>query len=775
MSRYRLSRGVSACALTILAYSTSAVAQQALPTIDVGANRGRQSAEGRGRPTGTAVASGQGGGSGQGAGGLVLQPPNSKIQLDIPSRTGSRLGLTPRETPSSIAIVDRATIEARNAQTSQEVLQRMPGVIASDPPGSAGSISLRGFGATSVTQLFNGITVQYDAIAGRPIDSWLLERVELLGGASSYMYGQGAVGGAVNYVSKVATRGMDRQEALLTGGMWFNRRASFGMNKQINPNNWLQFDISYLGTNGWVENTRANSGVGSISWLTDITPQLSNTVAVEFQSQEADSYWGTPVPRPLNGQGTVPWGTPWLPVMNLWFDPAIRFKNYNARSPVFDQQVLWVRDIAEYKLDAETQFRNTFYLYRADRQFQNVENYAYNATNMLLTRNSSLATRHVQSLVGDRLEAINETKLFGMTSKTVAGIDFSLNQQTRDPSLESGLPVDTVSPYLYYPYWSYGQNPRATGYVGGARSKLYTLALYAENKLDFLPQLHLVTGARWETISLERFNFRLPTAPTAANPYGDPSYFGKGYTPFTWRAALMYDVTRDANVYVSYSTAADPPAGILLTNNAGGIRNFDLTTGWQVEAGSKFNFWDGKGSGTLAGYFIERKNLTVPDPANPQNVINVGQQSSNGIEANLGVQVLPTLSLQGNAAWINPKFDRFEQNIGGRAFSLAGRRPTNQPRWVANGWITWDFIPDWQWMFAARFVGDRFADNLNAMRMPAYTTFDTAVSWQLNPQARFTASLKNITDAAYAEWGGSAPLLRLGQPRTFEMAVKVNF
>jgi iron complex outermembrane receptor protein len=779
MNIYRPSRGVSACALVVALHSTAAFAQQSLPTINVGGARARQPGAHGGRPTAArpgATTQASNGGERGGQGGLVLQPPNAQIQLDAPAGSASRLGLTVRQTPGSISIVDRATIEARNAQTTKEALSRMPGVIAADPPGSAGSVSLRGFGPTSTVQLFNGIATYNDAITGRAVDSWLYDRVELLGGASSYLYGQGAVGGVVNYVSKIATRGQDRNEALLQGGMWFNRRASYGMNKQIDANNWAQFDVSYLGSDGWAENSHFNSGAGNASWLTDITPQLSNTVAVEFQHEERNANWGTPVPRPYVGAGTVPWTTVGLPVLTLRFDPGVRFKNYNADSPVFDQQVLWVRDIAEYKPSEALQFKNLFYFYRADRQYYNVEGYDYNAANTLLTRSASFATRHLHYVVGDRLEATNQTTIFGMDSKTVAGVEYSLVQQVRNPSFEPGTrAIDVVHPYYYSPIKKYEDNPFATGWIGGARNKLGVFALFAENRLSILPRLHLVTGARWETIALERFNFRPPTLPTLANPYGEPAYFSKDYQPFTWRAALMYDVTKDANVYVTYSTAADPASGTILTNNVSGVRNFDLTTGWQLEAGTKADFWDGKGSGTLAGYFIERKNLTTPDPLNPGSVIPVGQQSSNGIEANIGMQLLPTLNLQGNAAWINPKFDKFEETIAGRPISMAGRRPVNMARWIANGWITWDFMPDWQWMFAARFVGDRFADTRNAMRVPAYTTFDTIVSWQIHKNARLAASLKNIADANYIEWTTGRPLLFIGQPRTFEMSLKMSF
>jgi iron complex outermembrane receptor protein len=62
--------------------------------------------------------------------------PNGRLNLDTPVETGSRLGLTPRETPASVTVVDRATIEARGAQDTQEILRAIPGVTAHNAPGS---------------------------------------------------------------------------------------------------------------------------------------------------------------------------------------------------------------------------------------------------------------------------------------------------------------------------------------------------------------------------------------------------------------------------------------------------------------------------------------------------------------------------------------------------------------------------------------------------------------------------------------------------------------
>ena len=56
------------------------------------------------------------------------ESPNGRLDMDIPNLAGSRLGLTERETPASVTVVDRATIEARGARDTHDILHSMPGV-----------------------------------------------------------------------------------------------------------------------------------------------------------------------------------------------------------------------------------------------------------------------------------------------------------------------------------------------------------------------------------------------------------------------------------------------------------------------------------------------------------------------------------------------------------------------------------------------------------------------------------------------------------------------
>ncbi|MGQ3183687.1 MAG: TonB-dependent receptor plug domain-containing protein, partial [Brevundimonas aurantiaca] len=139
------------------------------------------------------------------------------LSLAEPTQTGSRLGLTPLETPASIEVLTGETIRARGDVSVIEAATRATGITGSPAPGNGStSMAARGFsGHGSVMQLFDG--TRLFAGAGTvtfPFDTWSVDRIEVLRGAASVMYGEGAIGGAINVVPKKPTRGPVRNEAL---------------------------------------------------------------------------------------------------------------------------------------------------------------------------------------------------------------------------------------------------------------------------------------------------------------------------------------------------------------------------------------------------------------------------------------------------------------------------------------------------------------------------------------------------------------------------------
>lgn len=581
------------------------------------------------------------------------------LPLDTPVETGSRLGLTPRETPASVTVVDRSTIEARGAQDTQEILRAIPGVSAHNAPGSM-SASYRGFTGNSVTQLYNGITVHYGS-ATRAVDSWIYDRVEAVGGASSFLYGSGAVGGSLNYITKTAER-YDFSEGQLRLGQNNLKEISLGLNRRLGSSDgtagtqhFARIDLNHRNAGSWVEGMHTQSTQLATSLLSDFGGGFTHTLAYELQKDNVDRpYWGTPTLNPTTGETRI--------------DRATRFKNYNSADGIYAHQVQWLRSIAQWRTSDALQFKNTLYAYDALRDYRNVETYRFNASNTQVIRTGTYLQRHDQKVLGNRFEGTYKGSLAGRKSDWAFGLDVSVNRQTRFPNGLSSI-VSTVDPYQFTTENFFDIPDMQPGFNPDRDNKTTSTALYLENRTAVLPALHLVTALRHERIELDLTNRR---AVTTANP----ATFSRGYRPTTGRIGMVWDIAPDANLYAQYATAGDPPSGSLSTATFGDVRNnSELTTGRQFELGSKFDFWDRKGSATLAAFQITRNNIASQDPNNPGLTILVGEQSSRGIELAVGLRPSVQWQVQANLMATRARYENFMQ--GG--VSLAGKTPRSRP------------------------------------------------------------------------------------------------
>ena len=134
--------------------------------------------------------------------------------------TGSRLNLTVLETPATVDIIDGDAIRARIDTSVIERSREAPGSRTRRNPGNGGSsIAARGFnGQGSVTKLYDG--VNYYTAAGAvtfPFDTWGVERIEVLKGPASVLYGEGGIGGAINIVPRKPERERSGETRVLLG------------------------------------------------------------------------------------------------------------------------------------------------------------------------------------------------------------------------------------------------------------------------------------------------------------------------------------------------------------------------------------------------------------------------------------------------------------------------------------------------------------------------------------------------------------------------------
>ena len=686
------------------------------------------------------------------------QTQPAKVLLDTPSYTGSRLGLTARQTPAVVTVVDRASIEARGARTTQEMLQGVPGATASDSPGAIRS-SYRGFTGASVNHLFNGINVQY-SIAARPVDSWIYDRAEAIGGASSFLYGAGGVGGTVNYVTKTAERTPITEGRLRLGSHRLGE-ASVGLNRRIagegtrHGDHHLRLDVNHRRAHSHVEGMQSRATQIATSLLSDLTPALSHLLAYEYQTEHVDRpYWGTPLLQPVGAVGRI--------------DRSTRFKNYNSIDGVYAQRVQWLRSVTEWQASSAFSLKNTFYAYNARRDYRNVEVYTFNNDNTAVIRSSGLLQRHVQRVVGNRIDGVWKSAIAGRASDWAFGLDISHNRQTRYPQYDDNY-NSRVNPWHFQTERFFSIPGFSPTIVADDTNRVHTFALYAENRTALVHNLNLITALRHERLHLSLTNHGLVTPISPS----DPAYISRSYHPTTGRIGVTWDASPGMTFYAQYATAADPPSGIIATASAGALRNNTrLTTGRQFEAGAKFSFWNGQGAATLAAYHITRKNLATQDPNNRRRSLLIGQQSSRGLEAAISLRPTPRWLLEGSIGHSRAKYDSFYIN----GVSMAGKRPNNSPDTIANLWTSYHITPALKASAGLRHVSKIYADAANTLHWPAYTLLDLGLSWQMRPGATLDFRVRNATDKVYAtEMGSGKNMAYLGAPRAFDLTLHLSF
>ncbi|WP_296262438.1 MULTISPECIES: TonB-dependent receptor [unclassified Pseudomonas] len=674
--------------------------------------------------------------------------PTPGLDLEQSAASGTHLGLSLRQTPASIAVANRSDIDRRGAHHFQDAANALPGINASAPPGFGGFISYRGFTSAQVTQMFNGINVATGL--ARPVDSWIYDRVELLGGPSSSMNGAGSVGGSLNYVTKLATRDERVAEGRVSYASFDTTQTAFGLNHALSAptsdeQHYARLDVSHTTGNGYIDRQQNDAWNVALSLLSDLTPNLSHTLALEYQDEHEDSpYWGTPVLNPKVG--------------DLKIDKHDRFRNYNVDDGLYEQRTRWVRSIIDYRIDDTTTLRNTLYHLDSQRDYRNLETYQYNATNTAINRSTAYLVRHQGTQSGDQFELRHQSNLLGMPTTWATGLEYKVNSTTNNPW---NVPANnSVDPDHFDPGHFYDLPGTRRGLVKDKTHQVTTRALFAENHLTLNDQWSLVTGLRYDDIALDVINHREVTN-------SNPRHLRRDWQPVTGRAGLTWQFLPTANLYLQYSTAAEQP---------GGTQNFDVSTGKQWEIGSKFDYLQGRGSAALAAYTIKRKDFAMTDPQDPTNSLPVGQQSSRGVELASSLRITPALLLEGNIAWVDAQYDEFsEKNAAGVVVSRKGNTPTNVPDRVGNLWLTYDFTPNWQAGLDARYVASVYADNANTQTVPSYTLYGSFLTFKVTRQTSITGRVGNLTDEVYARFAHVSPAYYLGEPRTFELAVQTRF
>jgi iron complex outermembrane receptor protein len=671
---------------------------------------------------------------------VPTSPAAPTMTLNQTAGSGSRLNLTRLQIPASVEIITAETIAERGQHNVIDaVTQDATGFTASPAPGNGGlSFSTRGFtGNSTVMTLYDGTRLYVGSgTLTFPFDTWSAQRIEVLRGPASVMYGEGAIGGAINVISKMPLT-VQRNEAEVSLDSNMTKRLAVDSGGPINKD--VSYRVTAIGnmSDGWVDRDKTSNVAVSAAVRVQASETLAWTLSTDYGDRSPSRYFGTPL-------------------LNRQIDESLRFKNYNVGDSNIRYRDSWNQLRTEWQVTDCITVHNVLYYLNSQRHWRDVESYAWNPAKGLIDRSSYIEIFHNQQQVGDRMDATFRGHVLGMKNEFVAGFDVNRIDFTHtNNSPFSG--TSSVNPLSFDPGVFLSPIPTVPSF----NTVTNQYALFAEDRLSLTDQWTLIGGVRQDEPVINRTDLI-----TTANG------FVKSFSATSWRVGTVYNPVKDLALYGQYSTAVDPVGNLITLATA--QKDFQLSTGKQAEIGIKQSFWQGRGEWTLAGYQIVKNNLLARDPNNPALTQQIGQQSSRGVEATIGLVLDYGWRIDANTAWLRAKYDDFVQSVNGVAVNFAGNVPVNVPQHVSNVWLTWAFAPNWSVNGGVQIVGKTFADNANTLARPAYTVVNGGVQWK--PDANTTLSLRvyNLFDTIYATSGGTTQWL-LGMPRTAELALNVRF
>ncbi len=704
---------------------------------------------------------------------IIVTGQRGTLDFDEESETGSRLGLTVRETPAAVETLSRDDIEQLGLRTQREAYDSVVGAISGNNPGNPAVVTLRGFGNAAISIMHDGVRISTSTMVTRDTNTWHFEKIEIIKGPASVLYGEGALAGVINKVTRKPVLDGTHMDGLLSYGSFNTVTATAGVNLQLSDQLAVRLDASNMRSDSLydVDNNRTRSSGLTGSLLYKPSDDLSVLLAIDHYD---DRYDGTYQGMPMIAAAVARDPSDALRSSNgLVLDKAIRHKNYNLGGAFSGARDTTYRARVDYRLGGGWSVANDLTLYRATRDFVYIGAQNYTPPTTAFPEGS--LARSAQDIVHNhdfwnaRILLSNEGSVAGLRNRFSIGAEYNrsdfVNPRKFSPvGGTASIPIPNADIF----------NPVATPYPTDESiytsnvifdSTVKTSSIFIENALNLTPSWLLVGGLRYDHIDLDRIVIDNGAAGAVTRGVTD-------YDPISWRVGTTYNLTPAISVYGQYTTAVVPVSAILI--QAVENTRFDMSKGRSYELGFKAALLGNALTMTGAAYRIEQDDILTRDPADFTRTIQGGKQSSQGVELSVGARLGDQLSLNGGFSYSDAQYDELIEAGGA---NRAGNRPINTPSTTVNGsiWYTPAGLPVTIGGMA-RHVSGFYTDTANSYFVRGRTTFDASISYRIAKQATLTARGRNLTDAFYGEYSGyPVTSVYIGAPRSFELALAMHF
>ena len=658
-------------------------------------------------------------------------------------------------------VVDSKTIEARGLKNVVEVVQSMVGVLSGESPSEPYSFSTRGFSRNSINVLYDGISMGMSTLNMRPQNTFNLERVEFVKGASALSGEEGAAGGTVNIITKKPIINQPTTlDALAIVGSYNSLSSNLAYATSPTVSSAYRLDVNHNASDGWVSDTPSeslNMTSGAV-----FTPQenLKLSMSLNYLEDNLPSYWGTPlIPAAAASQAN----TSVVSAMNdKVIDEALRFVNYNVSDNQISSASLWSRFDINFKLASNSALDASFYQYHADRTWKNAETYNYDTTTSLVQRDRLLID-HERYIRGASL-AFNQTFVQnGYTHKLALKYENSVNDFTRtvgfDLNAADFYNIDAVSL----------TNP-SSGTFGNYDTRYDKQtrimdSLIIDYRIIVSDKLSVNTAIKHEHILFDRQYIQFDGA------IRQRKTLDKTFDQQRYNVGVAYELSPEHNLFAQYSFSHDPIEEDLKFFYD--LSNFTPSDVVQYEMGIKSDFNSKRTQSTLVIYDLEKKQ-TVQEALGSAFTQNI--QNSQGLELALKHEINEKLLIGGNLAYTDAQYGNYYDADTGN--DVSNNTPINVPTSMLSTWLNYKHAFNLPLEFGVGInrVDKRYSDSSNLIELKPYQLINIFAAYELKDY-RVGFSVHNLTDEIYAPWSDAfyPNQVALGAPRTYEVSLRARF
>ncbi|UBF26358.1 TonB-dependent siderophore receptor [Kovacikia minuta CCNUW1] len=654
----------------------------------------------------------------------------------IPDATTATRTDTPlRDIPQSIQVVPRQVIEDQKILRISDAVRNVSGVTPQGGySGLTDNYNIRGF--TTYDNLRDGYYAQDNLV--NPTN---IERIEVLKGPASVLYGQFEPGGVVNYVTKKPLS-EPYYFAEFTAGSFSTYRPSIDLSGPLNTDKTLLYRLNaaYESSGSFIDFVDQKQFSIAPSLTYKIGDATSLTLQYEYLNADRTYYDGLP-PDPSVFKA---------PISRFLGEPGDRFK--------FESHTIFLA--LNHRFNENLRLRSAF-----TTELRDTEEPGEFRPNSIAADGRTVLRRYAagpgyyrnDALQNDLISnfntgAIQHQLLLGLEwNQYTYGYDYLRSSVDLTPSIDLFNPV-------------YGASPPPIFDEASQRDRFHrtTIGLYAQDQITLLPNLKLLVGGRYDFI--HRKNRSQPLDASGNDPIGDATEERLYNGAFSPRVGIVYQPIPPISLYASYSRSFNPSGSRTVDGSL-----LPPERGTQYEVGIRGETLNGKLSATLSAYEIIKANVATVDTNNTDFSIAAGEVKSRGIEFDVVGEILPGWNVIASA-FVNDAFVSRDNSLP------VGDRLVNAPSQGASLWTTYEIqrgsLKGLGFGAGVFFVGDREAELPNTFEIPSYVRADSAVYYKRD-RWKVGLNFKNLTSTQYYESQGY--YLRPGAPFSVLGTVSVNF